>query len=143
MAPESEIGNADPGNSETGWFSEAAATFGDRLAGAREAAGMSQAELARRLGVRLKTLADWENDLADPRANRLQMLAGMLNVSIMWLLTGRGDGLDGPPEPGPSDAAARALLDELRALKAEATDLAQRMGRLEKRLRARFAGAEA
>lgn len=120
---------------ETGWFSEEAATFGDRLTGAREAAGLSQSDLARRLGVRLKTLRDWENDVADPRANRLQMLAGMLNVSIMWLLTGRGDGLDAPSEAAPETAEARALLTELRDLRSEATALAERMGKLEKRLR--------
>lgn len=122
-------------DSETGWFSEDAATFGDRLAGAREAASLSQSELARRLGVRLKTLRDWENDVADPRSNRLQMLAGMLNVSIMWLLTGRGDGLETPTEPSPETADARAILTELRDLRAEATAIAERMGKLEKRLR--------
>ena len=48
---------------ETGsWYSEETSTFGDRIVGAREAAGMSQSQLARRLGVRLKTLTDWEND---------------------------------------------------------------------------------
>lgn len=120
---------------EPGWFSEEAATFGDRLTGAREAAGLTQADLARRLGVRLKTLQDWENDLADPRANRLQMVAGMLSVSLMWLLTGRGDGLSAPVEPLPSNAAARAALEELRALRTEASAMAERMGRLEKRLR--------
>lgn len=120
---------------QSDWFSEEAATFGDRLAGAREAAGMSQAELARRLGVRLKTLADWENDFADPRANRLQMLAGMLNVSIMWLLTGRGEGLDAPVPPQSEAPEARAVLAELRSLRTEAIDLSHRMGRLEKRLR--------
>jgi len=34
------------------WFSEEAATFGDRLAAAREDAGLSQKALAERLGVR-------------------------------------------------------------------------------------------
>lgn len=130
-----------PPEAQSGWFSEESATFGDRLAGAREAAGLSQTELARRLGVRAKTLADWENDFADPRANRLQMLAGMLNVSIMWLLTGRGDGLDAPSETAPANTEARELLDELRGLRAEATDLAHRMGRLEKRLRGVLAEA--
>jgi len=74
----------------TDWYGAETATFGDRLAGAREAAGLSQEELATRLGVRLETLIGWEEDAADPRANRLQMLAGMLNVSLMWLLTGEG-----------------------------------------------------
>ena len=34
------------------WYSEDAATFGDRVAGAREQAGMTQKQLAKRLGVR-------------------------------------------------------------------------------------------
>ena len=58
-----------------GWFSDETATFGDRLAGAREAQGLSQEDLARRLGVRLKTIQAWEDDLSEPRANRLQMMA--------------------------------------------------------------------
>ena len=76
-----------------GWYSEEAATFGDRVTGAREALGLSEDALARKLGVKLKTVRAWEGDLAEPRANKLQMLAGILNVSIMWLLTGQGDGL--------------------------------------------------
>ena len=64
--------------SETDWYGPDAATFGDRVAAARDAAGMTQAVLARRLGVRLATLRGWENDLSEPRANRLSMLAGLL-----------------------------------------------------------------
>ena len=78
------------------WFSNEAATFGDRLSAAREAAGLTQEDLAARLGVRMTTLQAWEDDGAEPRGNRLQMLAGMLNVSLMWLMSGEGDGLDGP-----------------------------------------------
>ena len=122
-------------DTQSDWFSEEAATFGDRLAGAREAAGITQGELARRLGVRLKTLADWENDHSEQRANRLQMLAGMLNVSVMWLLTGRGDGLDAPASPQLDTPAVKELFDELRSLRTDALELSQRMGRLEKRLR--------
>ena len=123
-------------DSETGgWFSAERATFGDRVAGAREAAGMTQAELARRLGVRQRTLAGWEDDMSEPRANKLQMLAGMLNVSIRWLLTGEGDGLDGPPDSGGLDTDARALLTELRQMRGEIAALAERTGRIEKRLR--------
>ena len=54
------------------------ATLGDRLARARDAAGMSQSQLARRLGVKLQTLRNWESDRSEPRANRLQMLSGLL-----------------------------------------------------------------
>jgi ribosome-binding protein aMBF1 (putative translation factor) len=68
-----------------GWYDADTTTFGDRMTGAREAAGLSQAELAKRLGVKVKTIRAWENDRSEPRANRLQMLAGILGVSIMWL----------------------------------------------------------
>jgi transcriptional regulator with XRE-family HTH domain len=119
-----------------GWYDAEATTFGDRMTGAREAAGMSQAELAKRLGVKVKTIRAWENDRSEPRANRLQMLAGMMGVSIMWLLNGEGDGLDGPvtPQELPEDLAA--ILKDLRALRVEQSKLAETTSRLEKRLRA-------
>lgn len=122
---------------DSDWFSDEIATFGDRIAGAREAAGMSQSQLARRLGVRLKTLADWEQDLSEPRANKLQMLAGLLNVSLMWLLTGRGDGVDSPPDDLSAEPPDhKALLAEMRQMRTEALALAERLGRAERRLRA-------
>ena len=71
-----------------GWYDPEATTFGDRMTGAREASGLSQSELAKRLGVKVKTIRAWENDQSEPRANKLQMLAGLLGVSIMWLLSG-------------------------------------------------------
>ena len=52
------------------WYSPEASTFGDRVAGARDQAGMTQQQLAKRLGIRLATLRAWENDLSEPRANR-------------------------------------------------------------------------
>ncbi len=123
------------------WFSNETATFGDRLTAAREAAGLAPDELARRLGVRARTLAQWEADAAEPRANRLQMLAGMLNVSLMWLLTGIGDGLDPPAEHGTGDAdrqarALAAVLADLGRARAEAEALSGRIGRIESALRA-------
>ncbi|MDP5362418.1 MAG: helix-turn-helix domain-containing protein, partial [Paracoccaceae bacterium] len=83
---------------DLGWFSEETATFGDRLAGAREAAGMDQKALAEKLGVKTNVISGWENDLKEPRANRLQMVSGILGVSITWLLTGEGDGPDAPDD---------------------------------------------
>lgn len=123
------------------WFSDKAATFGDRLAGAREAAGLSQAELARRLGVRLRTAEGWEADTIEPRANRLQMLAGLLNVSIRWLLTGEGDGIPGPDAGEAVAPEAAQLIAELRSLRGEMLRNAERLGRFEKRLRIVLGGA--
>lgn len=118
------------------WFGAEEATFGDRLTGAREAAGLSQEELAQRLGVRLETLASWEDDMADPRANRLQMVAGMLNVSLMWLLTGEGEGLDGPPEAREEAQDVRETVREIRAIRTVLEELDARLGRLERKLAA-------
>jgi transcriptional regulator with XRE-family HTH domain len=117
------------------WFSADAATFGDRLAGAREAAGIKQTDLAKRLGVKVKTLRAWEEDLSEPRANRLQMLAGILNVSLGWLLTGEGEGLDGPVEHTEIPEEIESLLVEMRQMKAEMQRSAERVARLEKRMR--------
>ncbi len=63
-------------------------TLGGRLQMAREMRGLSSAQLARRAGILAKTLANWESDRSEPRANKLQMVAGVLNVPPMWLLGG-------------------------------------------------------
>lgn len=65
-------------------------TLGGRLSRARDATGLSAAQLARRLGVQSSTIQAWESDRSQPRANRLSMLAGVLNVSLSWLLHGVG-----------------------------------------------------
>lgn len=65
--------------------------MGPRIAIARENMGMSVDELAAHLGVTPASVAAWESDQRTPRANRLQMLAGILNVSLAWLLEGRED----------------------------------------------------
>ena len=116
------------------WYGPDAATFGDRVVGAREKSGMTQAELSRRLGIKLTTLQSWEEDRSEPRANKLQMLTGMLNVSLSWLLSGEGIG---PEEPStvPLSDDTQAILIEIRAIKTDMTRTADRLSRLEKRLR--------
>ena len=53
---------------------------------------MTQADLASGIGVKLKTVRAGKTTWREPRANKLQMVAGLLNVSMRWLLTGEGDG---------------------------------------------------
>lgn len=120
--------------SEAGYYSEDAATFGDRVAAARDAVGLTQNELAARLGIKISTLRGWENDTAEPRANKLQMLAGVLNVSMRWLLTGEGEGVESP-DVDTVDKDLTLLLAEMRKARVEAAGLAEHIGRLEKRLR--------
>ncbi|MEF3047222.1 helix-turn-helix domain-containing protein [Pseudotabrizicola sp. L79] len=117
------------------WYSGDVATFGDRLAGAREAAGLTQDQLAKRLGVRVTSIRAWEDDSSEPRANRLQMMAGMLNVSLRWLLTGEGDGLDAPATAGLLSDDAQTALKDLGRMRAQLLALATEMGQMEKRLR--------
>ena len=118
-------------NDEIDWYSPEMATFGDRIAGAREAIGLSQRDLAHRLGVRTETLRGWEEDRTEPRANRLQMLAGLLNVSMRWLLTGVGQGVS-PPSAG--SGAYLHIVAEMRELRADMARTSDRMARLERRL---------
>jgi transcriptional regulator with XRE-family HTH domain len=119
---------------DSDWYSPEAATFGDRLAGAREAAGLTQKQLAKSLGVKLTTLVSWENDTGEPRANRLQMLAGMLGVSLGWLMTGQGDGLAAPDDATEIPADVAALMQDHRRLRAQMVQLLDKMGQVEKQL---------
>lgn len=118
------------------WYGADTATLGDRLLAARESAGLSQSALARLIGVRLPTLRGWEEDRTEPRANKLSMLAGVLNISIPWLLTGEGQGV-AAPEPGPENtglAPVTRVLAEVRTLKAQLLDANQRIQLIEKQL---------
>ncbi len=116
------------------WYGPDTATFGDRVAASREGAGMTQAQLARRLGVKKNTLMGWEQDLSEPRANKLSMMAGLLNVSIMWLLTGEGDGLTAPAEDSHT-ANFTGVLAELHEIRSSMRANTERAARLEKKLR--------
>ena len=110
-------------------YRDDAATMGDRIAAAREAAGLDVTDLAHRLGVRERTLKGWEEDRAEPSAHRLRHLSGMVGVSLSWILSGEG--------PGPSGASGDAadLIAELRAARTEIAAASDRLDRLERRLR--------
>ncbi|AKO95899.1 MAG: helix-turn-helix transcriptional regulator [Marinovum algicola] len=125
----------------TDWYGPEAATFGDRLAAARDQAGMTQTDLAKRLGVKLSTLKKWEDDLLEPRANRLSIMAGVLNVSLVWLLTGEGEGVSDPDDTDLMTPDINDLLIELREMKATMKANAEKLGRLEKKLRLKLSEA--
>lgn len=125
------------------WYSEEIATFGDRLAGAREAANLSQKELAGHLGVKTDVVRGWEEDRKEPRANRLQMMSGLLGVSLSWLMSGEGEGVAAPGDENEISSDLTAMLTELRGLRAEVLKTADRMGVLEKRLRTSLKEVEA
>lgn len=80
-------------------------TVGGRIIHAREAAGLSTAQLARRAGILTATLQAWELDRLLPRANQFVKLAGILNVSPTWLWVERGE--------SPSDELTSTELENL------------------------------
>jgi len=63
-------------------------TIGARIAKARYDMGLSRRQVAAQIGVNASTLESWEQGRVVPRANKLQTLCGVLNVSIAWLLEG-------------------------------------------------------
>ncbi len=115
-------------------FSEDAATFGDRIVAARDAMGMTSAQLARRMGIKPATLQSWENDRSEPRANKLQMLAGLLNVSMVWLMSGEGPGMRTVLPGEAPNGDWQSLIDEVRAIREAQSELVLRTRRLERRL---------
>jgi transcriptional regulator with XRE-family HTH domain len=111
-------------------------TMGGRLMRAREAAGLTVRELAWRLGVRIATVAEWENDRSQPSSHRLTTLAGLLKVSLSWLLHGVGTS---PNEAEPSEMidTMTEQVGRLRALHKETGALIVRMQNELDRLTAR------
>lgn len=73
---------------------------------------------------------NWETDRSAPRSNRLLTLAGMLNVSPTWLLTGVGE--------SPLDAVTATELMQMRAmverLRQQVLTVAEELKQLDERL---------
>lgn len=115
-------------------FNEAVATFGDRLEAAREAKGLSVVGLADKLGVDASRVEAWEADADAPRANRIQLLAGLLNVSIIWLISGDGNGTSRVAETYQRPTGVNDALGEISQLKATLSGALEKLERLESRL---------
>ena len=71
--------------------------LGDRIRIAREARGITQKALARRLDVEQGHVWKWEHGVRTPRMLRLIIIADMLDVSLDYLIRGieEGSGLEG------------------------------------------------
>jgi len=75
--------------------------FGKRLLEAREQAGLSQAQVAEKLGVLQRTVAFWERRPCSLRPEQITTLAEILKVPVEHLL------FDSPPEKGTRGPAGR------------------------------------
>ncbi|TJY40948.1 helix-turn-helix transcriptional regulator [Cohnella pontilimi] len=64
-------------------------TFGTRLKKARTNKRLTQYQVAEQLGIDFTTVSKYENNKSQPDNETLRELAGMYEVSLDWLLTGR------------------------------------------------------
>lgn len=67
-------------------------TTGQRIKAARKATGMTQKELGDKLGLSFQSIAQWENDLRNPKYETLERLADALDIPVEVLL-GIGDSI--------------------------------------------------
>lgn len=80
------------GSDAFGWSFDAEDTLGGRLSLARESRALSVEQLAAATACSPDTLRYWESDRAAPDAERLHLLASILDVTAAWLMTGFGHG---------------------------------------------------
>lgn len=66
-------------------------TIGSRIAKFRKAKGMTQEELASKLGVSSQAVSKWENDASCPDISLLPQLSNVLGVTTDELLTGKSE----------------------------------------------------
>ncbi len=67
-------------------------TIGGRISLAREALDLSLIEAAGTVDVGPAVWSDWERDRSEPPPQTLVRIAETLQVTLYWLLTGRGVG---------------------------------------------------
>lgn len=82
--------------------------FGQRLVETREAAGMSQRDLADKLGITQRALSWWEREPVALKPEQLTALAEALNVTADFLL---GRGVKKQRGPGPTGKAKKVFED--------------------------------
>ena len=116
-------------------FEETTNTFGKRLLAARNAKGLTVLALSENLGVDRSAIEAWENDEREPRSNRIQMLAGLLHVSIIWLITGDSNGTDNVEQNHIRPEGINDALREISQLKKTLSVTLERLDNLEGILR--------
>lgn len=60
--------------------------LGAKIRALRIAAGLTQPQLAEMVGVSKSVISFWENDINEPKASYLKILANCLGVSADYLL---------------------------------------------------------
>lgn len=64
-------------------------TFGTRLKQARKSKRLTQNDVADHLGIDFTTISKYENNKSQPDNETLSEMAGLYEVSLDWLVTGK------------------------------------------------------
>jgi transcriptional regulator with XRE-family HTH domain len=80
--------------------------FGEKLLAARQQAGLSQIQVAEKLGITQQTYAGWERRTTSLKPEYISKLSALLNVSVDYLL-GHENG--GKRKGGPTGKARRVF----------------------------------
>src|SRR5688572_25312352 len=95
---------------------ETQSRLNDRIRRARRISQLTQADLARKVGVKPSAVAQWEAGSTTPSVTHLISAAQVANVSFEWLATGRGTAVSMAEIPAADLAAFAQDLDEERLL---------------------------
>lgn len=86
-------------------------TFSEKLLELRRREGLSQEQLAERLGVTRQSVSKWEGGTAVPELGKLVALSDLFSVSVDYLVKDRLEEPESPAEP-PAAPASTAKLEE-------------------------------
>jgi len=90
-------------------------SIGERIKLSRSRLKMTQQQLGDKIGANKASVSQWENGVYTPDAKNLAELARALNVSVFWLMDGKG-GLDGHNiTPAPPDTRQLPILSYVQA----------------------------
>ncbi|MGB1090538.1 MAG: helix-turn-helix transcriptional regulator, partial [Oceanobacter sp.] len=78
-------------------------TLGDRLKQRRQELGLTQVDIANRLGLTKATVSLWENGTNKPNGENFHTLAKTLKTSSEWLLSGKDSTADHDLSDGTGD----------------------------------------
>ncbi len=84
-------------------------SIGNRISELRKKHNYSQEYVAEQLDVSRQAVSKWEQDQSSPDTNNLIALAGLFNVSVEYLATGKGADAE---ENGAESSAAENLPDQ-------------------------------
>lgn len=105
-------------------------TLGERLRLARDKSGLKQTQVKDRTNINNKTLSGYENNVSEPDTATLTTLAELYEVSFRWLLSGKGEMVDGRTinktsnlGPAPTELTQKDELDMAKRMEKMKRDL--------------------